>query len=260
MARREQPVLSAHFLGSFRIAVNGAVVGLGSSRRNRNVLAYLLAHRRAPVPRDVLMAAFWPDAEPAAARNNLHVALSGIRRVFRAAWPHPLIERRFDTYRIAEEVLVWTDVEQFERSCDAGRRAEHAGDAATAVRCYETGSQLYEDDFLADEPYLDWAAARREALRLQATEAQSRLVDAYLSRGQYGPATVLARRILAVDPCNERVHSQLMTCHAESGQRHLALAQYHRLAGTLWDLLRVRPSAQTTAIYEQLRRPEQLPA
>jgi DNA-binding SARP family transcriptional activator len=260
MAGRNKPVLTAHLLGTFRVTVNGVLVDTESSRRNRNVLAYLLAHRRAAVPRDVLMAAFWPDAEPRAARNNLHVALSGIRQALRAAHSHQLIERRFDSYRIAEAATVWTDVEEFERHCEAARRAERAGDHASATRHYEASCQLYEDDFLVDEPYLDWAAVTRDALRLQAMEAQSRLVDAYLDRAQHGPATVLARRILAADPCNEPVHRQLMICYAEAGQRHLALTQYHRLAATLWELLRVRPSTETTALYEALRRPERLPA
>ena len=35
------------------------------------------------MPRDVLMDVFWRDAEPEAARDSLHVALSGVRRALR---------------------------------------------------------------------------------------------------------------------------------------------------------------------------------
>jgi len=106
------------------------------------------------------MDVFWPGAEPAAACNNLHVAMSLARKALSAAWPHPVIERRFAGYRITDQVEVWTDVEHFERSCNAGQRADRAGDRAAARHSYETACQLYEGDFLAEEPYTDWAAAR----------------------------------------------------------------------------------------------------
>src|SRR5215211_3341699 len=76
MSTMASPMLTAHFLGTFRVTVDGALVDTVSSRRTRSVLAYLLAHRRTPVPRDVLMEVFWPAAEPNSARNSLHVAPS----------------------------------------------------------------------------------------------------------------------------------------------------------------------------------------
>jgi SARP family transcriptional regulator, regulator of embCAB operon len=246
--------LTAHFLGTFRVAVDGNLVDTASSRRTRNLIAYLLSHRRVPVPRDVLMDAFWPGAEPASARNRLHVALSGARRALRAACPEPVIKRQFDAYRIAGSVDVWIDVEQFERSCAAGKTADRAGDAAAAARQYEAASQLYEGDFLDEEPYAEWALARKNGLRLLAVEIQSRLVEIYAGRRDYGPASLLGRRILTIDPYNEQVHRRLMTCYAGSGQRHLALLQYHQMAETLWENLRVKPSAETAALYEQLRQ------
>ena len=249
------PLLAAHFLGTFRVTVDGILVDTSSRRRTRQVLAYLLAHRRTPIPRDVLTEVFWPAAAVAAARNSLHVALSSIRQALRAASPEAAIERRFDTYRIADSVTVWTDVEQFERYRVAGALAERRGDHLAALRSQEAACQIYEGDFLADEPYLDWAAPVRDALRLDAVEIQGRLVERYLEQGAYGPAAVLARRILAIDPCNEPVNRWLMASYAAAGHRHLALSQYHRLVELLWTTLRVTPSAETTALFDEVRRP-----
>jgi DNA-binding SARP family transcriptional activator len=246
--------LTAHLLGALRVTVDGNLVDTASSRRTRNLIAYLLAHRAASVPRDVLMEAFWPGAEPVSARNRLHVALSGTRRALRATCPEPVIERHFDAYRIAGSLDVGIDVEQFEQACAAGKAADRAGDAAAAAHHYEAACQLYEGDFLAEEPYAEWALERRDGLRLLAVEIQSRLVEIYAGRRDYGPASLLGRRILTIDPCNEQVHRRLMRCYARSGQRHLALMQYHQMAQTLWENLRVRPSAETAALYEQLRR------
>jgi len=255
LARPARPVLMAHCFGRFSVALDGHVVDTFSSRRTRNVLAYLLTHRRAPVLRDVLMEVFWPRASPEAARNSLHVALTGVRRALRAVWPEPVLERRHDTYRLTDSVAVWLDAEEFERVCEDGRRAERAGDVTRALRSYEAAGQLYEGDFLADDPYAEWAVATRDTLRLLAVETQSRLIDLYVANGDHGPATFVGRRLLTIDPYNEVVHRQLMICHARSGQVHLALAQYHRCAEALWTALGMRPSRQTTELYDRLRAP-----
>lgn len=248
-----------YLLGELRVLVDGRVADTASSRRSRNVLAYLLAHREAPVPREVLTDAFWPDARPDAARNSLHVALHGARRLLYQASPVPVIERRMDAYQIARSVDVWTDVEQFERTCRAGRRADADRDRAGAAGYYEAASLLFRGEFLADDPYAEWAAARRATLRALLLECQSRLVVLYTERGDHGPAATLARRVLADDPCNEQVHRALMVCYARTGLRHLALLQYRQLVATLWDTLRVGPAAETAALHAQLRRPEPIP-
>ncbi len=243
----------AQLLGRFRVTLDDVEVDTRSSRRTRNMLAYLLTHRRQPVPRDVLMEVFWPTADEPAARNCLHVAICGARQALRAASEASVIERWFDCYQLADTVAVWTDVDAFERQCRDGAAADRAGDRAGAIAGYEAAAQLYEGDFLADDPYLDWAMARREDLRLQAVESQRRLVDLYGERGDHGPAIELARRTLAMDPCNEAVHRALISSYAAVGQVHLALGQYRIAAETLWDTFGTRPSNDTIALVEQVR-------
>jgi DNA-binding SARP family transcriptional activator len=202
-----------------------------------------------------MMDVFWPGASPEAARNSLHVALNGVRRALRAVWPEPVLERRHDTYRLADSVAVWVDAEEFESACEDGRRAERTGDVTKAVRSYEAAVQLYQGEFLADDPYAEWAVATRETLRVQAVEVQSRLIDRYVARGDHGPAALVGQRLLTIDPYNEVVHRQLMICYVRSGQVPLAVAQYHRCAEALWTALKMRPSRLTTELYDRLRTP-----
>jgi DNA-binding SARP family transcriptional activator len=246
-------MLTARLLGRLWVVVDGQVVDTGSSRRTRNVLAYLLTHREAPVPRDVLMDVFWGNADPEAARNSVHVALSGVRRALRATGAEPLLERRHDTYRFADHLDVWVDVEAFEQACRQGRRAEAAGDAMAALEAYGRAGQLYDGDFLADDPYVQWAGELRETLRAQANDVASRQVALYGRLGDDSSAVLVGRRVLAGDPCNEPVHQQLMASYARVGQRHLALLQYQRCREALWTAFRIQPAAETTVLYESLR-------
>jgi DNA-binding SARP family transcriptional activator len=248
-------VLTVRMLGSLVVTLNGTVVDTESSRRTRQLLAYLLLHRRVAVPRDVLMDTFWPAASPEAARNNLHVALSGVRQALRAASPVSLLQRRHDTYRLDSD-LVWLDVEEFEQRCAEGRRADRAGDMAAAARCYAAADRLYEGDVLAEDPYLDWASQQREALRLEFLNVQRRLVELYSAAGDHDSAVMVARRALVIDPYDEALHRRLMLAFHDLGQLHLALAQYQRCADLLWQAFRVRPSPQTVRLNERLRRHE----
>ncbi|WP_430785523.1 AfsR/SARP family transcriptional regulator [Actinoplanes sp. G11-F43] len=245
----------AYLMGEPRVIVGGRLVTT-TGGRSRDLLVYLITHRETAVHRDVLIDAFWPRARPAAGRNSLHVALAGARRALREVCAEPLIERCGQAYRIRRDAPVWTDADEFERHCRSGLRER---DPEAAAGHFEAAGLLLRGGFLADRPYAEWAAPRRESLRALAVQAQSRLVVLYRGRGEYGAAAALARRVLADDPCNEDVHRSLMVCYARTGLRHLALLQYRQLAGLLWADLRVRPAPETTELYERLRRPERMP-
>jgi SARP family transcriptional regulator, regulator of embCAB operon len=247
--------LAAHLFGAFRLTIDAVTVDMTSSRRTRNLLAYLILHRRAPVPRDVLMEVFWPDAPADAARNRLNVSLSAARQSLRSVSRHPIIQRRSEAYQITDALAVWVDVEEFDRACAAGRQADRMADRTAAMHHYQAASVLYQGDLLADEPYAAWATAPRDALALEAVDAQRRLMEMYIENGEYGSATLVGRRVLTLDPCHEDVHRHLMTCYAAVGQRHLALAQYRRLAAVLWETYGVLPAAETESLYESLCHP-----
>jgi SARP family transcriptional regulator, regulator of embCAB operon len=251
---RERPLLSAKLLGPVLVTLNGRVVDTSSSRRTRHVLAYLLMHRRSATSRDVLMDTFWPDAHPTAARNSLHVALTGVRRALRPAWPGVVLTRRHDNYRLSDDVTIWVDIDEFSQLCRDGRRADREGDTTRALACYAAADRLYEGDLLADDPYADWASFGRDSLRLDLLDVQRRLSELHAEAGDHASAVLIARRALSIDPCNEPMHRMLMRSYLDTGQLHLALAQFHRCADELWRSYRVRPSPETIELHERLRR------
>ena len=250
-----RPTLTARLLGPMMVTLNGQVVDTSSSRRTRYLLAYLLLHRRSAVPRDVLMDTFWPDARPAAARNSLHVALTGVRRALGAAWPSPVLERRHGNYRLAPELTVWVDVEEFERAYRDGQQAQRSGDDERARGAYAAADRLYGGELLAEDPYAEWAAMARETLRLDLLDTLGRLADLHAAAGDHAAAVLVARRALDIDPCNEPMHRRLMCSFRETDQVHLALTQFHRCRDQLWRNHRMAPSAETVALHEQLRCP-----
>ena len=55
---------------------------------------------------------------------------------------------------------------------------------------------LYRGDFMADDPYEDWAALTRERLRLAHLDALGRLSKLYFNAGHYTVCASLCQRII----------------------------------------------------------------
>ena len=153
--------LEVRCLGTFGVYDGGRRLGPWSSRRAKALLKHLVLHRHRPVPREVLMEAFWPDAWPAAARNNLHGAVHALRRFLREVHgdvEHVVFED--GCYSLAPELELWDDVSEFERLAREARRC--APDAALPL--LEAADELYAGGLFDDDPYEEWMQPRRREL------------------------------------------------------------------------------------------------
>jgi len=249
--------LTAHLLGTFRVTVNDLPV-CWSRSRCQALFKYLLTHRERPTPRDVLMDIFWPEAEPESARNCLNVAMSHLRKALRSATDEPLVIHEGGAYRLNPEVCLWLDVDEFERRVREGKRLEAAGCVETAVAEYETALNLYQGDFLAEDPYEGWPVLTRERMRADYMEILDRLSEIYFKREQYTACVALCQRLLAYDNCREDAHGRLMRCYSRQSQYPMALRQYQTCVEALKTELDVTPAPATTHLVERIRRRERV--
>ncbi|KPV51131.1 hypothetical protein SE17_22985, partial [Kouleothrix aurantiaca] len=222
--------------------------------RGRAVFKYLLAHHDRAIPRDLLMEMFWPDASTESARNSLNVALYGLRQAFRAATAVNVVQFSDSAYRLAPELHLELDVDQFRRAVQAGRRAEEANDGAAAMAAYQQASALYSGDFMADDLADDWPVVRREQLRDAYLDTLDRLGQLHFAHEQYERCVTLCLQLLTHDACREDAHCRLMRCYSRLGQHHLALRQYQSCAEALQKELGVEPDDTTRQLYERVRR------
>ena len=117
------PELAVHLLGPLCVAVDDVAVGGWPSARCRSLFGYLLTHREAWPPREVLMEAFWPESSPEASRNSLNVAIHALRRTLRGITDIPVVVHDNGVYRINRCLRLWLDVEEFDRRVESGRTA-----------------------------------------------------------------------------------------------------------------------------------------
>ena len=251
-----QAEVAAHLLGPMSIVIDDVPVEEWSSARIRSLFGYLLTHRQPWPTREVLMEVFWPDSLPKASRNSLNVAIHGLRRVLRKAKDVPVIVYCGGTYRLHPDVRLWLDVEEFDKLVERGRLHEDAGETDQATAAYEFATGLYGGEFLADDPYDDWAALIRERLRLAYLDTLGRLSNLHFNARRYAAAANLCQRIIEQDPCREDAYRRLMRCYSRQDQPHLALIQYQACIRTLESELGVEPGLATVKLHNQIRRHE----
>jgi DNA-binding SARP family transcriptional activator len=127
-----------------------------------------------------------------------------------------------------------------------------------AEAAFEAATWLYQGEFLADDPYEEWAMVTREHLRLYHLDALDQLGALRLNSGDYAGCVAVCLKLLAFDSCREDAHCRLMRCYSRQGQVQLALRQYHSCVTALRTELDVDPALATTELFESLRRREMI--
>ena len=225
-------------------------------RKAKALFVYLYLNRGRQISKYELLADLWPEAEhadPGRVKHTvlvLRAALEGQRPA--AGWR--VILERGGSYTFNIAAPRYCDVEDFEAHLVAAQRARHAGDTQLALQHYRRCIELHSGAFLAEFRYDDWAAveiARQQELFLQALEQAARLEGA---DGNYSRAIDLLRRATLEDPLHESSYSELMRYLWLEGRRTEALRTYQRLREVLARRLEVEPQAQTTRLYEAIRR------
>lgn len=248
------PALAVTLLGAFQATFDDQPLQGWPGRLSRGLFRYLIAHREQPIPRLTLMAQFWPDADPSAARNCLNVALHTVRSVLRAVTSAPVLLFEDDAYHFSPAITVWVDAEEFSARLAEAQRLERDGRLYAALAEYGQAVSLYRGEFMADEPYLDWPIMERVRLRMQYLDALDRLSRQYLEHDRTAECIQLCHLMLRHDNCHEEAHHRLMQCYARQGQRHLAVQQYHICVATLRAELSVSPGDAITRLYRVLRQ------
>lgn len=247
------PTLVVYMLGEFRLYQDDQPVQEWPSSKGKAILKYLLLHRHRPVAKEVLMDTFWPDSTADSARNNLNVAIYGLRKALRDGYgDFSHIVFQDNAYRLNSDMVIWVDVEAFMAQVTQGDRARQVGDWQTAVSAYHAAEALYHGEFLSEDRYETWASLEREHLSVQYIQLLQHLCQYHLAQQAYGQCIAAAQKLLVVDPCHEQAHRWLMACYGQQGQRNLALRQYHTCAAALQQELDVEPDPETSQLYEQI--------
>jgi DNA-binding SARP family transcriptional activator len=250
-----RPAVRLRTLGGLQVTVGGRVVPDAAYRRRkaRAVLA-MLACARAPVHRDALLAAHWPDLEPERGLAALHSTLYALRR---ALEPAEGPERASSSLVVAQGpafrlVLGPEDAWDAAEFLAAVREAVAPG--GERLGRLLAAQEAYGGPVLPEWAHCDWI----EPLRTQVEEAHLRVVEAlaeeHSARGEMAAAISRYRLLLAIEPEREGWHRALMRAYAAAGERALAVRQFDTCRRLLRDRLGVEPSAATRELHSAILR------
>lgn len=229
-------------------------------RKELALLAYLAVEQGRAHSRDAIVGLLWPELTQNDARNNLRVSLARLRRMLNGDEAGLLTTtRRTLQFNQADNVTV--DViafHQLRAEIDAHSH-ENLHHCAPCRQRMVQAIALYRAEFLQGfaleecEAFEAWLLNQREHLYVQMAALLPELVQSYLLLGDLKQAEAVIRQRLVVDPLQEDAHRQLMELLVQTGQRHAALVQYETCRRWLDEELGVLPSAETVALYEQIR-------
>jgi DNA-binding SARP family transcriptional activator len=211
--------------------VSGSEIILTGPQR---LLVCALAKCRHPVDREQLEAMFWPDDEPARARNLLNIAIHRLRKRL----GENAIVQSADGYRLGDVVTVdlW-EIEAFAarfRTCETPDITT-AGRWLAVMRHICCGSVRR-----ASDP--EFVAALERRLLTAARAATDRLAEIALRSNRPDVALALVRVTLAYDPCDERARELAIRAHVARGDRASAIREYRDYTKALLDELGLTPA------------------
>jgi DNA-binding SARP family transcriptional activator len=226
-------------LGRMRVLGNeGPIEGRWLSNRSGRILKLLVAQRRRAVSSDEIAERLWRETTPAsvkALRFSVHVLRTELEPDRKGRGQSSFVLAEHGGYAL-NSVSVAIDADEFEDHVEAGRAALRAGDANLARERLSAGIALYGGDFLADEPYADWALEERDRLHDLAAEALRTLTDLKRDTGDAQSVIDDLQRLAHLEPFDTAVHAELFRLLILDGRRSEAVRRYqtlrHRMLST----------------------------
>lgn len=230
------PALRVITLGRTRVlSPEGPLDGAWLRQRSGQLLKLLLCNRHRVTHTDEIAMTFWPDNERTALQNVRHF-VHGVRAQLEPGRP----PRSRSSFIVAHEGgygldagRVAVDADEFEQHGRTGLRALERGERQTAEASLERAAALYGGDFLADEPYAEWAFTERAMLHELACQVLTALADLALGDGAVETATAHLQRLARMEPLDAEIQQRLLRLLLARGRSGEALRHY-RHAHAAW--------------------------
>lgn len=261
----EAPDLQISTLGRFAVeGPSGPVGGDWQGQRPGQLLKYLICERRRTVTSDQIGETLWPDAGPRESGNRLRYNVHALRGKL-----EPGRERRGGGRFILtprggyglDAARVWIDADRFEVEALAGLGAVRQGMPEEAEGHLAEALALYRGEFLAGDPYLDFATPERDRLHDLACRAARDRVRVAVELDRLDAAAEHANRLAAMEPFDadsQRLVIEVCLRRGRHSEAHRRYSTYRKkLAGSFgsepsFDLRQVESDLRLKSVREMV--------
>ena len=144
------------------------------------------------------------------------------------------------------------DAWEFEERRVKAEAAWEADHFDRAIEEYRGALDLVRGEYLAEDPYEEWAMEARGVFQERRLSVFSRLSECLALRGRYSEAVGVCNLALTLDAFSEDLHRRLMLYQYCAGEQALALQEYRHFARTLKEELSIAPSPELIRLKEQI--------
>jgi len=230
LAREELPPrLIVRALGRTSIETSGeAATEEWLGHRPGQLLKYLVCERGRVVPLEELLEVFWPNAGRAGASNvrqAIHTLRDRLEPDRPRGKPSGYVVARAGGYELAPN-CVTIDADDFEARARAGLEALQRGATERAAETLAAAARAYGGDFLADEPYAEWALAERERLRDLAVQVLRGLAEICREAEDEDAAAEHLQRLVELEPLDLEAQRELIGLMLRRGRHSEALRRF----------------------------------
>jgi len=202
------------------------------AQRPGELLKYLISQRGRPASAEEIAEQLWPEAGPRAARS-VRYYVHALRKRLEPFADEPPARSRVVLHESGRYVLskscVALDADEFEAAVGIGRARFEEGDVDSAVHSLAHAVSLYGGDFLADEPYAEWAIPERDRLRSLAADALRTLSTVRMERNDVDGAAAALERLAELEPFDLDIHREVIALSLRRGRRSAAVRRYESL-------------------------------
>jgi DNA-binding SARP family transcriptional activator len=236
-------------LGRVSVSVDGCSRdGDWLQQRPGQVFRYLLASRDGAQRSEAIASALWPERGPSAVANVRYCIFKLREQLAEGGDPaRSVVARDAAGYRI-DLRRVELDVDVFQAKSVAGLAAHRRGESDQAEATLGEALALYRGEFLADDPYADWAFSEREFLRALAGKDLAAMAQIALAGGRLVGATEHLLRLSQLEPFDSHVHQMLIEVCLRRGRRTEALRHYDALRARLHRAFGERPDFELSGL------------
>ncbi len=225
------PALRVHTLGRTTVAsAEGPIDGAWLGQLPGQLLKLLICERGHVTHSDLLLAHLWPEAGREALVNLRNTVFALRKRLEPARARHSassFVVARDGGY-LLDGRLIHVDADDFEAAAAEGLSARAQQDFERAKEPLERAVALYTGEFLADEPYAEWAFAERDRLHGIACRVLRALADARRGLGDREAAVHALARLAELEPFDGSSQRELLGLLVDLDRRSEAIRRYRQ--------------------------------
>ena len=208
------------------LSPGGPLGGDWLDQRTGQLLKYLTCERHRVVPTEEIAESFSSHAQPSTL-NTVRYFIHALRKRLEPGRPKhgeaSVVLARRGGYTL-NDAVVWIDADEFEAQVKAGVAALAHGERAAAADHFEKALSLYHGDFLADEPYAEWALMERERLRALVEKPLRALRELHADDPEV--AAGYLERLAQMEPFDSGVQRELLSLWVRQGRISRAVRHY----------------------------------